>query len=161
MPLEWKSSKPAPDPFEAVAGDLTEYQVHFARSAALDHADIEAAIVEVVQKALGFAQANRGERCKRLLFLWDVVYATLTAVYTDYSMMYDARHVAKCYFAEVDKVGAGKALSNAVRGMIASTMARSRHDTLSEAMPVFYSDQDRASVAEANFMAQQLTNGRS
>ena len=31
MPLVWKSAKPAPDPFEAVAGDLTEYQVHLAK----------------------------------------------------------------------------------------------------------------------------------
>ncbi len=159
MRLVWKSSKPAPDPFEALAGDQTEYQVHFAQCAAVDAADIEAAIVEVVQKALGFAEANRGERCKRLLFLWDVVYATLTVVYTDDSMKYDARHVTKCYFAEVDKEGAGKALSKAVRRMIGSTVAQCRHGLLSATMPVFYSDQDRASVGAVNFKAQQLTNG--
>ena len=107
---------------------------------------MEAAIVEVVRKALGFAKANRGECCIRLLFLWDVVYATLTAVYTDVSMMYDARHVTKCYFAEVDKKGEGKALSDEVRRMIASEAAQSRRGTLPEAMPIFYSDQDRASV---------------
>jgi hypothetical protein len=159
MRLVWKSSKPAPDRFEALAGAQTEYQVHFAQSAAVDPADIEAAIAEVVKKALGFSEANRGERSKRLLFLWDVVYATLTVVYTDDSMMYDARHVTKCYFAEVDKEGTAKVLSNEVRRMIDSSVAQSRHGLLSATMPVFYSDQDRASVGAAEFKAQQLTNG--
>jgi len=158
MSLVWKPSKPAPDPFEAAAGDRTEYQVHFAQSAAVDPPGIESAIVEVVKKALGFCEANTGERSKRLLFLWDVVYATLTVVYTDDSMMYDARHVTKCYFAELDKVGTAEELSNEFRRMIESSVGHSRRGVVPVNMPIFYSDQDRASVGAAKFEAQQLTN---
>ncbi len=159
MSLVWKPSKPAPDPFEAVAGDQTEYQVHSAESAALDLPGIEAAIIEVVKKALGLSGSNSGKRCKRVLFLWDVVYATLTVVYTDDSMMYDARHVTKCYFAELDKEGKAKKLSSEIRQMIESSIAQSRHGLIPATMPIFYSDQDRASVGAAEFKAQPLTNG--
>lgn len=159
MPLVWKASKPAPNPFEAVAGDRTEYQVHFAESKASDTADIEAAILEVVKKALSFSDANKGERGKRLVFLWDDVYATLTVVYTDDSMMNDARHVTKCYFAELDKKGNLKKLSREVRRMIEAALAPSRLGVAPPTIPVFYSDQDRASVGEADFKAQQLTIG--
>ena len=159
MPLVWQSSAPAPDPFEAVAGDLTEYQVHLAQSAAVDLAEVEGAIVEVVKKALGFSETNAGERTKRLLFLWDVVYATLTVVYTDDAMMYEARHVTKCYFAELDKEGTAKALSSQIRQMVDSSIAQFRHGLLPATMPVFYSDEDRASVGEAEFKAYRLTSG--
>jgi hypothetical protein len=142
-------------------GDPTAYQLHFAQSTAVDPVDIEAAIVEVVTKALGLSEANAGDRSKRLVFLWDVVYATLTVVFTDDSKMYDARHVTKCYFPELDKKGTGKALSNQVRQMLNSSMARIHHRLLPATMPVFYSDQDRASVGEKNFKAHQLTNGPS
>src|SRR5438309_1090807 len=111
MSLVWQSSKPAPDPFEAVAGGRTEYQVHLAECAAVDPDDIKAAIVEVVKKALGFFEANTGECSKRLVFLWDGVYATLTVVFTDDSMMNDARHVTKCYFKELDQQGTAMTLS--------------------------------------------------
>jgi len=159
MSLVWKSSKPAPDPFEAVVGDRTEYQVHFAESTAADTADVEAAILDVVKKAFGFSEANKGERGKRIVFLWDVVYATLTVVYTDESMMHDARHVTKCYFVELDESGSAKALSREVRRMIEAALAPSRLGFVPPTIPVFYSDQDRASVGEADFMAQKLTNG--
>ena len=159
MSLVWKLSKPAPDPLEALAGDRTEYQVNFVESAAVDPAGIQATIVDVVKKALGFSKANSGERSKRLLFLWDVVYATLTVVYTDDSMMHDARHVTKCYFAELDNEGTAEDLSTEVRQMIESSVAQSRHGLIPASMPVFYSDQDRASVGAAEFEAQQLTNG--
>lgn len=159
MSLVWQSSKPAPDPFAAVAGDCTTYQVHFAESAAIDHPGLEDAIGEVVRKAFGFSEANKGERPKRILFLWDVVYATLTVVYTDDSMMYDSRHVTKCYFAELDKEGTGGELRNDIRRMIESSVAHSRRGLIPETMPVYYSDQDRASVGAADFKAQQLTNG--
>jgi hypothetical protein len=158
MSLVWQSTEPAPDPFEAVVGDLIKYQVQFAQSAAVDLDDVEAAIVEVVKKALGFSEATTGERSQRLLFLWDVVYATLTVVYTDDSMMYDARHVTKCYFAELDKEGTAGALSNQVRQMVDSSIARFRRGLLPARMCVFYSDEDRASVGEAKFKAYQLTN---
>lgn len=159
MSLVWEPSKPAPNPFEALVGDRTEYQVHFAESAAVDPADIEAAIVEVVKKALGFSEANRGKRSKRLLFLWDVVYAMLTVVYTDDSMMYDARHVTKCYFAGLDKEGKAKALSSKVGRIIDTSVAHSRHGLIPATMPIFYSDQDRASVGAEEFKAHQLANG--
>ena len=140
-------------------GTGCEYQVHFAESAAVDPGRIERAIAEFVKKALDFFEANKGDRSKRLLFLWDVVYATLTVVYTDDSMMYDAHHVTKCYFAEVDKAGTAMRLSNEVRLMIESSVAKSRQGVLAATMPVFYSDEDRASVGAAGFKAQQLTNG--
>lgn len=159
MSLVWQSSKPASDPFEAVAGDRTTYQVHFAKSVAVDPVAIEASIGEVVRKAFGFSEANKGERSKRILFLWDVVYATLTVVYTDDSMLYDACHVTKCFFAELDKESTGGELRNDIRRMIESSVAHSRRGLIPEAMPVYYSDQDRASVGAADFKAQQLTNG--
>jgi hypothetical protein len=158
MPLVWKASKPAPDPFEAIAGDWTEeYQVHLAVSPAVDPVDIEAAIVEVVKKALSFFEANRGERSARLLFLWDVVYADLTVVYTDDSMMYDARHVTKCHFPELDKAGTAEALSDRIRRMIGSSVAQLRHGFIPARMHAFYSCEDRASVAPEDFEVQQLT----
>lgn len=159
MSLVWESSKPAPDPFEAAAGDRTTYQVHFAKSTAVDPDAIEAAIVEIVRTALNFSEANKGVRSKRLLFLWDVVYATLTVVYTDDSMMYDARNVTKCYFAELDKEGTARDLRSDIRRMIESSVAQSRHGLIPPTMPVYYSDQDRASMGAAAFEAQQLTNG--
>jgi hypothetical protein len=159
MPLEWKQSKPAPDPFEAIAGDLTAYQVHFADSLAIDDAGIETVIGEIVSKALGFSEANTGERAVRLLFLWDVVYATLTAVYTDESMMYDAHHVTKCYFGEIDKAGSADELSDDICQAIESCLAQSRGGLIPSTMSVFFSNRDRASVGVAKFKAQPLTNG--
>jgi hypothetical protein len=158
MPRAWKSSKPHVNRFEAIVGDRTTYQVHYAESAAVDTAGIEATVIEIVRKALGFAEANKGNRSKRLLFLWHVVYATLTVVFTDDSMMYDAHHVTKCYFAELDKAGTAGDLSDDMRRMIASSLAQSRRGLRPPTMPVYYSDQDRASEG-ANFKAQQLTNG--
>jgi hypothetical protein len=157
MPFMWKNSEPVVNPFNAFVGDRTECQVHFAESAAVDPVDIEAAIGEVVTKALSFLEANRGERSSRLLFLWDVVYANLTVVYTDDSMMHDARHVTKCSFPELDKAGTAEALSDRIRGMIASTVAQLRHGLIPASMPVFYSCDDRASVNPEDFRAQQLT----
>lgn len=157
MSLIWESPNPAPDPFEAVAGDWTVHQVHSAETTAVNPSDIDAAIVEVVKKGLSFSEANKGERSKRIVFLWDVVYATLTVVYTDDTMMYDARHVTKCYFVELDKKGNAKALSRDVRRIIESTVAQYRRERLPAIIPIFYSDQDRASVGEAHFKAQQLT----
>lgn len=156
MPLVWQTSKPAPDPFEATVGDRTTYQVHFAESEALDLPELEAAIGEVTKKALDFAEANKGERSKRILFLWDVVYATLTVVYTDDSMMHDARNVTKCYFAELDKEGTAGKLRGDIRRMIESGCGN-----FPVTVPVYYSDEDRASVGAKNFRAQQLTSGSS
>jgi hypothetical protein len=158
MPLVWKTSRPAPDPFAAGAGDRTEYQVHYANSTAVDPVDLEAAIAEVVQKALGFSEANRGERSARLLFLWDVVYAELTVVYTDDSMMYDARHVTKCDFPELDEEGTAEALSDEIRRMIGASVAQFRDGLLPASLPVFYSRQDRATAGD-DFEAQPLTSG--
>jgi hypothetical protein len=157
MALLWETSRPAPDPFEAIAGDRTEYQVHLAKSPAVDPLDIEAAIVEVVKKALSFFDANRGERSARLLFLWDVVYADLTVVYTDDSMMYDARHVTKCYFPALDGAGTAEALSEKTRRMIGTAVAQFRHGLIPACMPAFYSCEDRASVGPEDFEVQQLT----
>ena len=74
-------------------------------------------------------------------------------------MMYDARHVTKCYFAELDEEGTAKALSNKVRQMLDSSIAQFRHGILPATMPVYYSDEDRASMGKAEFKAYQLTNG--
>jgi hypothetical protein len=159
MALVWEASQTAPDPFEAVAGDRTLYRVHFATCAAVDPTGIESAVIEIVRKALGFAEANKGQRSKRLLFLWDVVYATMTVVFTDDSMMYDAGNVTKCYFAELDKEETAGELSDDMRRMIASAVAQSREGRIPPTMPVYYSNQDRASMGAAEFEAQQLTNG--
>lgn len=157
MSLTWTLSQPAPDPFEAITGDQTECQVHFAECTTVDPAAVQTAIAAVVKKALGFYEANKGERCQRLLFLWDVVYAMLTVVYTDGSMMLDARHVTKCYFVAIDKQGTAKRLSKEVCRMIESSVAQDRHGLLPATMHIFYSDQDRASVGAATFKAQQLS----
>src|SRR5690606_34313396 len=106
------------------------------------------------------------ERAKRLLFLWDVVYATLTVVYTDDSMMYDAHHVAKCYFPAFDKLEpvnqanfeAAKRLSHDIRQIIESTMTHYRHGRGFGNLPIYFSDVDRASSG-VGFSAQQLPIG--
>jgi hypothetical protein len=74
-------------------------------------------------------------------------------------MMYDSRHVTKCYFAEFDKEGTAEELSNDLRRMIESCVGRSSRGLIPAAMPVYYSDQDRASFGADEFEAQPLTNG--
>jgi hypothetical protein len=154
--LDWRTSDPKANPFEATVGDLTTYRVHFAESNASQVSEIERAVADVVAKSLTFTQANSGGRAKRLLFLWDVVYATLTVVYTDDSMMYDAHHVTKCYFAEVDKAEIGEEPSGSIRGVLDREVSRQRGQSLPPTIAAYFSDEDRASVGAADFTAHQL-----
>lgn len=156
--LDWQTSEPRPNSFEAVAGDLTQYRVHYAESHARELPAVGRAVSGVVAKALGFASAYSGDRGKRLVFLWDVVYATLTVVYTDNSMMHDAHNVTKCYFAELDQARLGEQSSEPVRHFVTQELARQRGKLLPAALPAYFSDQDRASEG-ADFSAQLIDGG--
>jgi hypothetical protein len=155
LTLRWETSDPAPDPFEASVGDLTNYQVHFAESRALKPQALATALNQFVTKTLEFADPNAGTRCERLVFLWDAVYAMLTAVYTDESMAHDAPHVTKCHFTQLDEDGVDDEVTDYVRAVVASEVKRQRAGRLRPAMPVYFSDEDRASVG-TEFKAQRI-----
>jgi hypothetical protein len=155
LTLHWETSTPALDPFEASVGDLTTYQVHFAESVALKPSELAIALTEIVAKTLEFATANAGDRCARLIFLWDVVYAMLTVVYTDESMAHDAHHVVKCHFIKLDEEGVDDEVTDRVRAVLDSEVKRQRTGRLPPTMPVYFSDEDRASVG-SDFTARQI-----
>lgn len=153
MALIWQVSKPKSDPFAAIVGDRQLYQVHFAVSEAIHSADVENAIGEILGKALEFINDVQADRRTRLLILWDSVYAILTAVYTDFSMMQDAHLVTKCQFVAIDGTDVAKSLESELPRMIHAQISRLESNLSCCDLPIFYSAQDRASVGETGFSA--------
>jgi hypothetical protein len=76
-------------------------------------------------------------------------------VYTDDTMMEDAHHVTKCYFSELDKAELGEALSAFVHQILEEEIGRRRDRDLLRTMPVYFSDEDRASEGK-DFSAFEL-----
>ena len=169
LSLEWRTSEPRPNPFEAIAGDLTEYRVHFATSAASAHSDLKRHLIEVVHKAISFAKENVGDNVSRMLFLWDGVYAILTVVCTDEKMERDAHHVISCQFSAIDEQlskflppgpawsAALNEFSSRVRRFLEGLAAAGHLDEIPASIGVYYSDQDRASLGSSDILVHRLT----
>lgn len=176
--LKWTSHPPAPNPFEAVAGDDTEYQLHEATSDAGDDAALRAALPEVVDKALSFAEGNLTSWTTRLLLLWDQVYCQFTVVYVDDAMARDARDVVQCRFEALDEKmqefdsddedadtddaeweAATAELSERVKAILQADLSQRDLSMLPAGMTIHYSDVDRATCDEGKFEAQRLVRG--
>ena len=100
--LVWKNSEPRVNPFDAVAGESYEHEVHHAISSSVSDRDVTNDLVEIIHKALMYMHDASTERSAKMLILWDMVYFTLTIVSTDETMLLDERHVTKCTFAGLE-----------------------------------------------------------
>lgn len=167
--LKWESSGPVPNPFEAVAGGFTEYCVHIANCDSTEDGNLRAALADVIRKSLSFASTSLSGIATRLLFLWDAVYADLTVVYADESMMEDAPQVTKCTFVafgdQLDEIAArdedeweeaSEALSARIRRLLEDQLASCDLRMLPPRMTVYFSDQERSS-GPSEFVAHQIT----
>lgn len=100
--VTWKHSEPAPNPFEGVAGDFTEYVVHLCEARA--HKDEEADILaSVLQPALEAAKRVQREEARFILCDFDPVYSILTIVVTDGNRTKDEREVFKLVYHDWDQ----------------------------------------------------------
>jgi hypothetical protein len=97
MDLTWRKHEPRPSPFGLVAGNPTEYVVYTLSVTSRDDVDVRAAISESVAQMCRLASANITASTEIVLFEWDVVYSTLTVVYTDRERTLDARDVLKVF----------------------------------------------------------------
>jgi hypothetical protein len=93
MKLKWKAAKPAASPFEP---DGPVYQVRSAELAKTANLSMRVALAAVVDEALRLAPANLDGTRSLVLFEWDVVYSTLTVVFTD-ARRNDAPDVLKLF----------------------------------------------------------------
>jgi hypothetical protein len=74
----WKVTPPRPNPFEAVAGDLTEYTVHLLTIERSDDAFLRDRFTEFVATVLRFADRRSRPETRLIAFMFDVVYSCLT-----------------------------------------------------------------------------------
>jgi len=166
--LEWRSSTPLPDPFEAAVGDFTLYQVHFTKSLASKDSDLRSELAQVMEKAASFANENRRDTKLRLLFLWDGVYAAMTVIYTDEHNECDGRNVTKCQFTEIDKElnaiscnepqwhELQRRFTQRVRVIVEEHALNGVLDNLPREIDAYFSDQDRSSYGARNIVIHLL-----
>lgn len=99
--LTWQHPRPAPNPFEAVADDLTEYEVHLCT--AREHAgEDETVLAALLAPTLAAAEQVEREEARFVLFDFDPLYSLLTAVVTDGDRTRDERHVFKLSLGDWD-----------------------------------------------------------
>src|SRR5436853_7325536 len=77
----WSVAPPQPNPFAAVAGDLTEHQVRLLEVKARGDSAVEDAVIEVITTVLAHAGDNITKDRRCIVFVWDTVYSTLTVTY--------------------------------------------------------------------------------
>ena len=93
MKLKWKAARPAPSSFEP---DGPVYQVRSVEFAKTANLSMRAALAAVVEETIRLAPANLDGTRSLVLFEWDVVYSTLTVVFTD-ARRNDAPDVLKLF----------------------------------------------------------------
>lgn len=81
--LRFTVEAPAPDPFEAVAGDDREYTVHHLEIPQRADRFVRAGLAAVVTRVVRLAPANITRKRKRIMFAWDPTYSTLTVTFSD------------------------------------------------------------------------------
>ena len=165
MALDWKTTEPVPDVFEASVGDTFLYVIHYAISLAESDDEIRRDLSETVYKALPYARAATGDRAIFLLLLWDAVYCNLTIVCSDESMMYDSQHVTKCEIHSLERVVSEieedvfdtetEAISLRIENILKNILNNIDENHLPNDMPILYSAKDRATVGDA-FTAKPL-----
>jgi len=101
MNLVWKEHQGV-NPFEAAAGDTTEYVVYL--SEVENHSDemVKSSIESCIEKSVSYLPKNVKDESRYMLFEWDVVYSILTIVVTDDAKEYDSPMVVKCCFSGLD-----------------------------------------------------------
>ena len=92
--MGWEKHEPAPSPFGLVAGNPTEYVVHTLKVEGDDDETVRTAVTEAVAQMCRVAGDNL-EGTDFVLFEWDVLYGTLTVVFTTRGRTRDARDVLK------------------------------------------------------------------
>jgi hypothetical protein len=100
--LKWTHANPAPNPFEALAGDSTEYEVHLCEASASNDED-QTILSEFLRPALLAALSVTREDAKSILFIFDPVYSLLTVVATDTDRRQDERIVYKLSLSDWDE----------------------------------------------------------
>jgi len=93
MKLNWKTARPAPSPFDK-GGPV--YRVRSAEFLKTANLSMRAALRAVVAEGLRLAPANLDGSRALVLFEWDLVYSTLTVVFTD-AKRNDAPDVLKLF----------------------------------------------------------------
>jgi hypothetical protein len=99
--VTWTHPKPAPNPFEAVAGDFTKHAVHLCDAHAHKNEEVEI-LASVLEPALETAEEVKRPEARFVLFTFDAVYSMLTIVVTDAKRTRDEREVFKLIFREWD-----------------------------------------------------------
>jgi hypothetical protein len=100
--LSWEAGEPSPNPFEALAGDNTEYVVHFSSSNAVKDDDVKLVLQECIDKAIDFFDENINQESEYFLIEWDPVYSMITLVVTNGEKTRDSRNVVKCQLEFID-----------------------------------------------------------
>lgn len=101
--LKWKTSEPAPSPFDAVFGELYEYVVHFTTSKASHDDEIRADLSEIFRMGLSVAPPRKSERARKCLIKWDPVHSDIEFLYTGREFEVDYSEVTKARFVTLDE----------------------------------------------------------
>src|SRR4051812_33353031 len=100
--VTWKHPDPAPNPFEAIVGELKQYAVHLCEARAHEN-DEEDILAGVLQPALEAAIQVKREDARCCLCDFDAVYSLLTVVVTDRHREKDEREVFKLIYHDWDE----------------------------------------------------------
>ncbi|MDC0603579.1 hypothetical protein OAP14_11290 [Aliiglaciecola sp.] len=63
MTILWEVGEPQPNPFEAIAGDLTEYVVHYASSESTTENNVISELHECIDRAIDLNEIGRPPNC--------------------------------------------------------------------------------------------------
>jgi hypothetical protein len=74
----WKVTRPLPDPFESVTGDLTEYTVHLLTIERADDGFLRERFTESIGTVVRFADRRSRPETRLTAFMFDVVSCLLT-----------------------------------------------------------------------------------
>lgn len=104
MTILWEVSESQPNPFEAIAGDLTEYVVHYASSESTTENNVISELHECIDRAIDMFDINIVPDSHFFLITWDEVYSSITLTVADYKMERESTHVIKFSFLGIDSV---------------------------------------------------------
>jgi hypothetical protein len=103
MTLQWNESTTSQLP-EGVVGEQERYIVHASSSAAKSESEIVADVNGCIDKAAQLMGDNIVDASLYLLFNWNPVSATLTAVVTDDTKTKDSLHIVCCSYPALESV---------------------------------------------------------
>ncbi len=111
----WRVSEEV-DRFAAAVGVASSYRVHSLPIPSSDDERVHASFVDMFERVISHGLGQLGEGRNVILFIWDVVYSTLTVVATDRKRSSDGPDVFKLFCTGWDKTGSqGEGFDDALR----------------------------------------------